>query len=407
LSIKIAEAHKRCRICSNYRAQRYCPRTGKDICWICCNDKRIDYKCPQECAYILQKGQGNDFENSIKKAKVDSFQELSRLTTRLFDHWCEVPSDLFKERIPAEMAQTEEGRQELEQYFSLISSYLILPERYLQRKLNVKINTGLENKENYENFAAEYLEKLIAHEWEESINLLISKDKYKDELYRDNYIIRRSGNKLFKQISSYHIILSAISENRQEALVFYEINNKYDLSIVMGKDSEQWLVKELIVGSPSFYYGEREAIMLISGCISKQEMPKAKQYLDQYSEILIDSADIHYLNGLYHLLEKDYQTALKYYLTAVELDPDFYEYKYNLALIYQMLKNYQVAEKLYQELREQKSDDINVLNNLAIIYEDQGKKEAALELLEECLKQDPGAELAKKNIERIKSKKNK
>ena len=72
-----------------------------------------------------------------------------------------------------------------------------------------------------------------------------------------------------------------------------------------------------------------------------------------------------------------------------------------------MLKNYQVAEKLYQELREQKSDDINVLNNMAIIYEDQEKKEAALELLEEYLKQNPGAELAKKNIERIKSKKNK
>jgi tetratricopeptide (TPR) repeat protein len=405
LSIKIAEAHKRCKICSNYRAQRYCPRTGKDICWLCCNEKRIDYKCPQECAYILQKGQGNEFENSIKKAKVDSFQELSSLTTRLFDQWCEVPSDLFKDRIPTEMAQTEDGKKELEQYFNRIAPFLVLPERYLQRKLNLKIKTGLENKDNYEYFSGEYLEKMIAQEWEDSIQLLYSQDKYSEELYRSNYIIRRTGNRLLKQITSYHIILSAVSENRQEALVYYEINNKYDLSIIMGKINDRWLVKELIIGSPSFYYGEREAIMLISGCISKQEMPKAKQYIDQYSEILIDSADVHYLNGLYHLLEKDYQTALKYYLTAVELDPEFYEYKYNLALIYQMLKNYEVAEKLYQQLREQKSDDINVLNNLAIIYEDQGKEEAALSLLEECLKLDPGAELAKKNIERIKNRK--
>ncbi len=405
MSIKIAEAHKRCKICSNYRAQRYCPRTGKDICWLCCNEKRIDYKCPQECAYILQKGQGNEFENSIKKAKVDSFQELSSLTTRLFDQWCEVPSDLFKDRIPTEMAQTEDGKKELEQYFNRIAPFLVLPERYLQRKLNLKIKTGLENKDNYEYFSGEYLEKMIAQEWEDSIQLLYSQDKYSEELYRSNYIIRRTGNRLLKQITSYHIILSAVSENRQEALVYYEINNKYDLSIIMGKINDRWLVKELIIGSPSFYYGEREAIMLISGCISKQEMPKAKQYIDQYSEILIDSADVHYLNGLYHLLEKDYQTALKYYLTAVELDPEFYEYKYNLALIYQMLKNYEVAEKLYQQLREQKSDDINVLNNLAIIYEDQGKEEAALSLLEECLKLDPGAELAKKNIERIKNRK--
>ena len=405
MSIKIAEAHKRCKICSNYRAQRYCPRTGKDICWLCCNEKRIDYKCPQECAYILQKGQGNEFENSIKKAKVDSFQELSSLTTRLFDQWCEVPSDLFKDRIPTEMAQTEDGKKELEQYFNRIAPFLVLPERYLQRKLNLKIKTGLENKDNYEYFSGEYLEKMIAQEWEDSIQLLYSQDKYSEELYRSNYIIRRTGNRLLKQITSYHIILSAVSENRQEALVYYEINNKYDLSIIMGKINDRWLVKELIIGSPSFYYGEREAIMLISGCISKQEMPKAKQYIDQYSEILIDSADVHYLNGLYHLLEKDYQTALKYDLTAVELDPEFYEYKYNLALIYQMLKNYEVAEKLYQQLREQKSDDINVLNNLAIIYEDQGKEEAALSLLEECLKLDPGAELAKKNIERIKNRK--
>jgi len=415
LSIKIAEAHKICKLCDNYRAQRYCPRKGKDICWICCNGMRTDRKCPNECAYIIQEEGTTIFTEIPKKAKVDSIKELSDLTKRFFDIWCATPAESFAGQIPLELTETKEGKQSLINYLSAVREYLILPKRYLEKKLKIeftnnndlneqtaKAKENLRNQIEYEKVAENYIDSLIAHDWNESIKYLYGKDKYNEELYNNNYISRRQNNRLLKMISNHHLLISAISENRKEALVYFEINNKYDLTVTLGIKESKWLVKELIIGSPTFYYGEREAIILISGYISQQEMTKAKQYLDKYQEILIDSPDLHYLNGLYYLLMKDYATALAHYLTAVELDPEFYEYKYNLALVYQMLQKYEIAKKLYQELLQKKNDDINVLNNLSVIYEAEGKQEDALQLLEKCLEIDPQSELAQKNIDRIK-----
>ena len=409
MSIKIAEAHKGCKLCSNYRAQRYCPRTGKDICWHCCNERRIDRKCPLECAYILQNAENTNLEVIPQQAKVDSIEELRDLIKRLFDIWCESPAVNFADRIPSELAKTEDGRKLLEEYLSSIKQYNMLPLDYIARRLKLKSSFGKEKTNRspeiaYEDIAGNYLKTLVAHDWYGSIEYLFDKAKYSEELYRKNYISRRQDNRLVKITSSYHLLISAISENREEAMVYFEINNKYDLTVILGNSKGTWLVRELIVGSPSFYYGEREAIILISGFISQQEMSKARQYLDKYSEILIDSADLHYMNGLYSLLTRDYSTSLKHYLTAVEIDPEFYEYKYNLALVYQMLQQFDLAEKLYGELLTQKEDDINVLNNLSVIYDASGRNKEALELLAKCLEIDPNSELAKQNIERIKSK---
>ncbi len=406
MSIKIAEAHKRCKICKNYRAQRYCPRKGKDICWLCCNAMRTDRKCPRECAYLIRSDEAESFADTRLKAKVDSMQELRDLTKRLFDRWSESPSDIFNGRVPVDMTESEEGKKELQGYLSRIEDLKILPAGYIARKLNLALPAKGEAEKDYEYSAEQYLRKLMAYDWEGSLAYMYGNNKYRDELFKNNYLIRRSGNRLLKAISSYYMMFSAISENREEALVYYEINSKYDLTMILSltRDKE-WLIKELIIGSPSFYYGEREAIVLISNFISQQEMSKAKQYLDKYKEILIDSADLNYLNGLYCLLTKDYSSALKYYLTAVEIDPDFYEYKYNLALVYQMLQSYDVAKKLYNQLLGKKSDDINVLNNLAVISEAEGNEKEALSLLQKCLEHDPSCDLAQKNIERLKKKK--
>jgi len=403
LSIKIAEAHRKCKLCNNYRAQRYCPRTGKDICWKCCNEKRTDRKCPQECAYIIHSEKGTDFAGSLLKSKVDSMQELRGLTKNLFDLWSESPAEAFGGRIPVEMTGSEEGKRELVDYLKKIEDLAILPPGYITRKLKLSMPEGKEP-ENYEYASEQYILKMAAGEWEESIGYLYDSKKYNDDLFKMNYLTRRAENRLLKSITTCHLLFSAMSENREEALVYYEVNNRFDLTLIMGIAEGKWLVKEVVIGSPSFYYGEREAIILISGFISHQEMEKAEKYLQKYQEILIDSADLNYLNGLYFLLKKDYPKALKYYLTAVEIDPDFYEYKYNLALVYQMLRSFETAKRLYSELLGKKSDDTNVLNNLAVIFEAEGDKEEALRLLEKCLEFDSTNELAKKNIERITKK---
>ena len=415
MSIKIAEAHRKCRSCNNTRAQRYCPRLGKDICWKCCNDKRIDRQCPLECAYIIQDNNDVSLESMHKRVKVDSLKELTDLTRRFFNIWCESPAVAFGDQIPVEMTQTEEGRKTVEKYLSSIKQFLILPEGYIEKRLNLQpnfLNQQVDGSDssssvlavNYESLAEKYLDRIITHDWTGSIELMFDQDKYKDLFYRENYINRRESNRLLRKLSSYQLLLSAVSENREEAMVYFEIDQKYDLTLIMGCKKERWLVKEIIIGSPSFFYGEREAIVLISGYISQQEMNKAKEYLEKYREILIDSPDLHYLNGLYCLLTRDYQTSQLYYLTAVELDPEFYEYKYNLALVYQMLQKYELAKKLYQDLLSKKADDVNVLNNLSVIYEAEGKVDDALQLLAKCLEIDPNSELAKKNIARLKSK---
>ncbi len=92
MSIEIAAAKKKCNNCRNRRAQRYCLRKGKDICWDCCNGFRIDLKCPKECPYILQ---DNDLIKTPLSAKVESITEHREMLKKYFDVWIHLPEAQF------------------------------------------------------------------------------------------------------------------------------------------------------------------------------------------------------------------------------------------------------------------------------------------------------------------------
>jgi tetratricopeptide (TPR) repeat protein len=400
LSLELATARVTCKICQQRRAQRYCLRTGKDICWVCCNDNRIDDRCPQECQYIVQKPQEKD--NSLPMAsKVDSLSEHNDLLKRHINIWLEMPEKMFSGQTPANMVKSDEGRKKLEEYVEAISNKPALPISYLRQKLGLPQKKGVEAASTYEDVAEEYIKKLAVNEWDDLIAMQAVTKQYKKELYRKNYIKRRNNTKLFRMINSWHLILSGYSQEGGEAIVYFEVNHKFDLTLHMTTVEQKWKVKSIILGNPKFYYGEGEAIKQITALLAQNKKIEAYNQLKQYFEVLIDSPEIHYLYGLYHAMNDDLAKSQDYFLNAAEIDPDYYDAKYNLAFTLHNAQDFVMAKELYLELLETNPKDVKVLNNLAVIFEAEKNFKKAWDLIIKSLEIDPKFEMSLKNKERM------
>ncbi|MCB5230834.1 MAG: hypothetical protein WCX83_00450 [Candidatus Cloacimonas sp.] len=402
MSLKIAEEKVRCGKCKVNRAQRYCPRIGKDVCWECCVEMKVDLKCPAECVYLLR----SNFAEIEKgtSTKVDSYREHSILTQKLIDVWAVMPFVGLDNQIPLEMAKDEEGREQLREYLNLIVQSPLVPAEYLSKKFNLALKYEKEEVRHYEEVAEEYLDLLIAQDWEKSVEYHSNSEGYLDLLYLNNYKRRRKENPVIDKLKSYQLLMSAVSENQEEALVYFEVNGKYDLTVILSAKPEKWRVQEIVLGSPNHFNGAGNAIRVASKLVAERRVEEAKEALDNYGKILIDSPDYHYLQGLYFLMLHNFPLAEKFYLNAVEIDQDFPEYKYSLAIAYHMNRNTVPAKRFYEETLDLRPNDTNALNNLAVIYEMEGDMEMTVKLLEKCLSIDPNSEKAKKNLERIKQK---
>lgn len=387
MGLEIAKLRKRCPLCKERRAQRYCLRNGKDICWACCNSKRIDKKCPYECSYTIQKNK--EGEQQPLKTKIDSYTEHISLVTLEIDKWTELPEKQFNGKIPSKMAAAEEGRLELENY---IDSLNRLPAKVVDH-LRERLKLPGQKKEytHYEDISTAYLDKVVELDWEGSIQLMSSKSRYDNPIYKENYIRRRAGNRLLKRVTSYHIILSAISDKADEALVYYELNGKYDLTIHCvneAENGEQWKVASLIIGHPQLFYGISEIEGQIYNHLYHNKLEEAATKLKSFSEMFIDSKEIFYLYGLYYTMQDDYQKGYEMFLTCAELDPKSYDYRYNYAFTAMMTGKQEKAKEIYKELLHEKPDDIKTINNLAVIYLKENNLLGAKKMWERCLEVD-------------------
>ncbi|WP_050615770.1 rhomboid family intramembrane serine protease [Bacillus testis] len=106
--------------------------------------------------------------------------------------------------------------------------------------------------------------------------------------------------------------------------------------------------------------------MLAQEYIQKKENDKAKAILEQSLEHGMISPTAEFLLGNLSIDEKDYDQAQAYYKKAIQLNPDFHQAHYNLALTYLQQQNIQEAikesdaalklqpdEESYQKLNEQ------------------------------------------------------
>jgi len=393
--LSFLKKNNRCKICKDNRGNRFCLRIAKNICWNCCNEKRIDEKCPESCHYSLK-----TTENFSIKTNADSIEEYADLIKKQIDKWMMNPQKIFNDKTPRNMLQTDVGKTEIRDFFSQINFPSSIPLTYLNTNYKLSNHNVLHQTENYEDVAKNFIEKIIEQNWEKTISFLILPLKNR---YRENYLNRISKNKILKKTIEFKLISSAISQNQVAAVAYFELNKKHDLSLILHKIDDKWKIFAKIFGEPKIVNGEIEAMKQIAMLLSQQKLTKSYELLKKYSAIYVDSADLHYYWGLFYSLSNLPKKAKAFYLNAVEIDSKFTEAKYSYAFTLHSEKEIAKAKIEYLEILEQNADETRVLNNLASIYIDENLLEKAKLLLHKCLKINPEMEMAKKNLEKINS----
>ncbi|MCD4817857.1 MAG: tetratricopeptide repeat protein [Candidatus Cloacimonetes bacterium] len=348
------------------------------------------------CKYTLKKN-----KNFTIKARVDSHTELIDLLKNEIDFWITNPQQIFSNKIPLQMVEYEAGKAELTKFFINLKIPEDVPIKYLIKRLNMNgLTFNKANIKSLETYAFEFLDKIIVQNWENTIADLYFSKNYDNPDYQKNYLDRISKHTLLKKMTRYELISSSLSENKQEALVHFEFNSKYDITLIMRLLDNKWKVFQKIFGEPSLYIGENESIRQIAVLLSKKDLGNVFPLLTKFSNIFPDSADFQYYWSMYYTISGHKDKSLVFLKNAMEMDPNFIEAKYNYAFILHTENRLSEAEKYYKEILEI-ADDANSFNNLASIYIGKGKYKEAKILLDKCLKLKPDFNVAQKNLDRL------
>ena len=383
--------NNRCKICKVRKGYRFCLRIGENICWQDCNKIRIKMKCPPECEFVLKQS-----ENFQIKTKANSIVEYQDLLKKQMAKWLDEPQKFLDNESPKKATETTEGKEKIIAFLNRFNTNKYVPLTYLKTILKLD---NLKVIDNYEDIAEKYLENIVIQDWEKAIKFQMipttENSKYQNECI--NLLMK---NKLIQKITRFEIISSALSEDGKQALVHFEINEKYDLTLKL--IGPNWKISEKIFGNPELVNGENNAIQQVAVLLSKNNVSQAFELLKKYSKIYPDSADFEYYWGLYYSFSKNVKKSKKHFYKAALLDPNFFEAKYNYAYILHTEKDVKNAKKIYREILAISPNEPKVLNNLASIYIDENNEKEAKQLLKMCLKINPDFELAKKNFERLK-----
>ena len=388
----------KCQSCKARVQQRYCMRSGKEICWECCNKQRYDYKCPSECRYSLKEQEGLP----SSATNIDSQTEYRDLMRRLVDRWMLLPQAELDGAIPIELSRTEDGKSILKEYFNRYKVSMIPEINYITDKLHI---SGLDIAKatlTFEEIASKYLKLLLVKDYQGSLNLHYSQDRIeKDEKWKEDYIEQLQSDNVIKKLNDLKLVSSAMSEDRKQAVVYFSINRKYDLT-VKWIESEGWKVWQRIMGKMEIVNSENEAIKQVAVLISKNQLGQACELLDKYLALYPDSADFQYYKGVYEQLHKRFDKAKSYLIRAIRLDPEFKDAVFNYGYLIHQEGDLDEALRIYKHADELDGMDIRIKNNIAAIYIDREEYILADTILQKCQEIDAKYEPALRNIERLK-----
>jgi len=387
---------KKCKICKTKTGTRFCMRKGFDICWEDCNILRVDEQCPNECEYHLQSS-----EIMQLKGKSDSQMEYIDLLKKQMALWITKPQKIFNDQIPITMAESSEGKKKIEEFLNQFKINPIVPLNYLKERLSLDELKVDSTPKTYEDQALEFMQHLYTNEWEKVTSFMINNEYWQSNKLNDKFVARIAANKVIKKISSFDLISSALTKEKDQALVYYDVNNKYDLTINLKLINNSWKVRSIIIGKPELFNSESEAIQQVAILLSENESTKAYELLKKYSSIYISSSDFEYYWGLYYTFNKNQTKAEYHFLQAMILDPTFVEAKYNYAYIQHSNGDLEKAINLYYEILKEAPNEPKTLNNLASILIDKKKYEEAEKLLKKCIKNNSKFEIAQQNLERL------
>ncbi|MBT3755743.1 MAG: tetratricopeptide repeat protein [Candidatus Cloacimonetes bacterium] len=392
---------KKCKICKVKTGTRFCMRKGFDLCWEDCNILRVDEKCPSECEYHLQSS-----EIMQQKAKSDSQMEYIDLLKKQMALWVNKPQKIFNDQLPSTMVETENGKKKIVNFINQFKVNPIVPLYYLKERLSLddlKVNYS---PKTYEDHAIELMQNLYTNEWEKVTSFMVNYEYWKSHDLEDKFVTIIAANKVIKKIRDFHLISSALTKEKDQALVYFDVNNKYDVTVNLRLIKQEWKIQSLIIGKPELFNSESEAIQQVAILLSKNETSKAYELLQKYSNIYISSSDFEYYWGLYYTFTKNQKKAENRFLQALILDPAFVEAKYNYAFIQHSNGNIENAKKIYYEILQDAPKEPKTLNNLASILIDDKNYTEAEELLNRCIKDNPEFVIASQNLERLTKLKN-
>lgn len=380
----------RCKKCRSERALRLCPRINKGLCWRCCNELRIDLRCPDTCPYTPKIEAGSPFP----AFKADNNHEAVQATKTYIDIWINKNSSLFDDRTPHELASADKKRAlEILSEFQYPGNF---PVDYLMQKLDLPYQK-VARKDSAEDVAGQYLDHIIALEYGELQELTLNTSSLPDldGLYAD--LIR--NNPFLKKLKNYSFIHSGLSEDNFQAIVFVELNYRDEYTLILRKEDDSWYLRQSLNGNPALYFKQNAVYQTIAQILANGEEAKALEEITLALRSYPDSADLYYYKALYWLLVKQPAKAKQNLLSSIALDNSFAPPYMHLGLMNLNDKDYPEAQKWFAALVQLEPENPDAKNNLAIAHLAGGDKAKALNMWREILQNFPTHEMAKRNLE--------
>ncbi|MCD4652027.1 MAG: tetratricopeptide repeat protein [Candidatus Cloacimonetes bacterium] len=390
----------RCKRCKRYRGHRTCLRTGKQICWHCCNELRCDGKCEESCKYTLKNVEANS--GFVRKAVSESAAEYTDLLKAYIDVWVIRRCPELDDQTPITLSQTDEGKKQLDSYLENLQIPEAVPVNYLRNRLKLPVVKKKPLSNSPEEAALAYMELLASAEWEKLPDYVYPK---REGDFREHFVTRCKDNKNTASINNFNVLSCSVTENREQALVHFDVNYAGELTLYMVLNSGKWLVASRIFGPPKLHNDLNTVYRQVALLLNNNKLADCYDMLKKMLQLYPDSADLNYYQGMYYLLSRLPEKAEAYFLTALEIEPWMTEVKYNLALTQLAVKKTEQAELLFRELIAADEKDFRSQNNLAAILIDKGNPKEAEKLLKLCLQTEANYEPALKNMERISGKK--
>jgi len=383
---------RRCSSCKTHKGKRYCLRNNKHLCWVCCNDTRVDYKCPKECEYKA----ANPKKINQINIKSDSLSEFNDFLDKFILKLLAKENPLFDNQIPLQIKDTLKGKELLTEKLSSLKMNKMMATIY-EKHLNINLNSKkIQASKSFEDVGKDFLQNIGELKWQNLSKYFVKKT----ESTIEKYIERLQKRKELISLEYFMFLASGTSKNGSEAFSSAEINYKYDISIIFKHINDEWLIDDLIFGEINLIYSETDTIKHIAYALSKAEYDRALQLLTQAEEIYYLSPDIQYYWGLYHSLTGDVDKALNCFNEASVLDSTLVEAFYNQAFIYHSANMLDKAKEFYQKTLDIDEKYINALNNLGTICLHEQNKKEARRYFQMCLGINPNFNFAVENLKK-------
>lgn len=381
----------RCRICRDERALRPCIRRKKDIGWRCCNELRIDRRCPSVCVYAPK----DDETSPMPAFRADSLTEFTHVIKLFLDLWISQAQSSLDGKTPIDFA-AEDGKKILD-WLAGYQYPLHFPMNYLLEKLKLPRQAEPEASDP-EALAKAYLDAVIAMDWHALRQYTINLDK--DEDLEKRYVEIIKNIPLLKKANHHNIIHAGIADDGITAMVYMEINRRFDWTLIFIKTDDEWSLRQQINGSPKLFYELNDRHTKIAQYLSEAKDAQAWETLQESLILYPDSADLYYYLGIYWQIVKQLDKAKLAFFDAIALDNDFYAPIFSLGSINLALEELDEAVYWFEKLYEKNKKDALVLNNLGAAYAGKKRLAEAKQLWKRALEIEPNLEPAKRNLEK-------